>query len=65
MDALKAKLQKIVDDFDGGETPDDFSPYDRFGGNMDDAYYGGLEEGEEAGRYGLAVELLELLKSIE
>lgn len=65
MDALKAKLQKIVDDFDGEETPDDFCSYDHFGGNMDDAYNGGLDEGEETGRYLLAVELLKMIESAE
>lgn len=28
---------------------EDFVPYDWFGGNMDDAYYGGLRDGERLG----------------
>lgn len=39
------------------ERPDDFIPYDWFGGNMDDAYNGGVEDGERQ----LAAEIRDLL----
>lgn len=28
------------------DNSEDFNPYDFFGGNMDDAYFGGSEDGE-------------------
>lgn len=53
-DALTARLKEIKPPI---ERPEGWIPYDYFGGNMDDAYDGGLTDGE---RY-LAAELRELL----
>mgnify|MGYP005609213341 CR=1 FL=1 len=39
---------------------DEFNPYDTFGGNMDDAYYGGYSDGETQ----LAHHLLGLIRTV-
>lgn len=46
-----AKTTGPTDHFDDSEM---MMPYEMFGGNMDDAYYGGIK----TGRIGLARELL-------
>ena len=53
-----SKLETADDeiDFDNGEY---FDPCDHFGGNFDDAYYGG----QETGRIEFARELMEMLTS--
>lgn len=41
---LKMILDKAQEDI--ADEDEDFCPYDRYGGNMDDAYYGGQRDGE-------------------
>lgn len=48
------KLLRKIPQLEEDEGDEDFNPYDRFGGNMDDAYYGGTAQGEAD----LAAELL-------
>lgn len=66
LDLIRDMLTDIVGDQDDDEDndneddapeSDDFNPADRFGGNFDDAYQGGIDEG----RADLARELLKLL----
>lgn len=45
LEALKAELKKLAD----RESPSDDDPiYEIFGGNIDDAYSGGLDDGESS-----------------
>ena len=53
--------QTIPDEGDEGEDYFNFSPYDYFGGNFDDAYKGGVV----AGRIDLARELLATYLKLE
>lgn len=61
---LLSKLKELIKE-EIEESPyyknADFSPYDHFGGNMDDAYWGGVEDG----RIQLAEELMELINNNE
>jgi hypothetical protein len=44
-DKLK-RIRELISDIDPPEpTPDDWNAYDQYGGNMDDAFAGGIEEG--------------------
>lgn len=42
---MKALLEKLASR-ECWSDDDDFNPYDYCGGNYDDAYYGGCEDGE-------------------
>lgn len=44
--ALKEQLEKLLPEPDEDEGPP-ADAYDRFGGNMDDAYNGGVEDGRQ------------------
>jgi hypothetical protein len=46
--SLISTVQEIVDRYDEDEPiPEDFNPYDAFGGNMDDAFNSGVQRGRE------------------
>lgn len=46
--SLIGTVQEIVDRYDEDEPiPEDFNPYDAFGGNMDDAFNSGVQRGRE------------------
>lgn len=44
MEELKKFLEEIAKD-DPRCEQEGFNPYDDFGGNMDDSFYGGMEDG--------------------
>jgi hypothetical protein len=45
-------IKKVSSQFE--ELPEDFNPYDQFGGNMDDSFWGGATYGENE----LAVQII-------
>jgi hypothetical protein len=56
------KIKKLINRYDEFEDlPDDWNPNDRYGGNMDDAFNGGVQHGEES----IADELRSIIKEAE
>lgn len=58
---IKELLEKLAKRDCWSDSPEDFNPMDFSGGNFDDAYFGGVEDGKAE----LARALLNILKESE
>lgn len=72
LNEIKEELEKLlktyepdIDEEEDGDSDDDWDINGRFGGNMDDAYYGGIRDGEEEANTQFYHKIKKILKKFD